>query len=37
MGVLDRVPPAQRFDDRKAAIEAAVAYCGAKSAPPVYS
>ena len=27
MGVLDRVPPAQRFDERRAAIEAAVAYC----------
>lgn len=27
MGVLDRVPPEQRFSDRKAAIEAAVAYC----------
>jgi SulP family sulfate permease len=31
MGVLDRVPTAQRFDERKAAIEAAVAYCKAKS------
>jgi SulP family sulfate permease len=31
MGVLDRVPAAQRFDERKAAIEAAVAYCKAKS------
>jgi hypothetical protein len=31
MGVLDRVPAAQRFDERKAAIEAAVAYCKAQS------
>lgn len=32
MGVLDRVPPAQRFEERKAAIEAAVAYCLARTA-----
>ena len=32
MGVLDRVPPAQRFEERRAAIEAAVAYCRAKAA-----
>ena len=31
MGVLDRVPPDQRFDQRKDAIEAAVAYCRMKS------
>ena len=30
MGVLDRVPAGQRFDDRHAAIEGAVDYCRSK-------
>jgi len=32
MGVLDRVPPQQRFEDRHAAIEGAVEYCRSKDA-----
>lgn len=32
MGVLDRIPIAQRFDQRQDAVEAAVAYCREKSA-----
>ena len=32
MGVLDRVPPQQRFADRHAAIEGAVEYCKSKDA-----
>jgi len=31
MGVLDRVPPAQRFQERLDAVKAAVEYCRAKS------
>lgn len=40
LGVLDRVPPAQRFAARKEAIEAGVAWCRdseARSAEPGYS
>lgn len=33
MGVLDRVPPEQRFQNRTDAIKAAVQYCGALSSP----
>lgn len=32
MGVLDRVPPQQRFENRHAAIEGAVEYCRSKDA-----
>jgi SulP family sulfate permease len=32
MGVLDRVPPQQRFENRHAAIEGAVAFCRSKDA-----
>lgn len=32
MGVLDRVPPQQRFADRRSAIEGAVEYCRSKDA-----
>ena len=31
MGVLERIPGAQIYDERKAAIEAAVSYCKAKA------